>query len=89
MGAMSTKGPLVFDSDEVEALACRKALEFAIDVGFSELVIEGDSAKETNSIRSSGANQSWLGHVGYLVSYFWFKFGRYKLGETECKICCP
>ena len=45
----------MFDSDEVEALACRKALEFAIDIGFFELVIKGNSAKVMNSIRSSGA----------------------------------
>nr|XP_023894814.1 uncharacterized protein LOC112006735 [Quercus suber] len=34
MGAMSAKGPQVQDSIEVEVLACRRALEFAIDIGF-------------------------------------------------------
>lgn len=27
-----------------EILACRRAVEFAIDIGLTELVIEGDSA---------------------------------------------
>ncbi|KAL4598870.1 hypothetical protein ACB092_11G088100 [Castanea dentata] len=45
MGAMSAKCPQVQDSMEAEVLACRRALEFAIDIGFSELVIEGDNAQ--------------------------------------------
>ena len=39
---MSAKGPPVEDSEKAEILACRRAVEFAIDAGFSELVIEGD-----------------------------------------------
>ena len=34
MVAMSAKGLPVTTSDEAEALACRKALEFSIDAGF-------------------------------------------------------
>lgn len=63
MGAMSTKGPQVQDSKEAEVLACRRALGFAIDIGFSELVIEGDSAQVLNSIKSSDTNLSRLGHI--------------------------
>nr|XP_023924674.1 uncharacterized protein LOC112036081 [Quercus suber] len=40
MGAMSAKGPQVRDNIEVEVLACRRALEFAIDIGFLELWVE-------------------------------------------------
>ena len=50
-------------SVEVEVLACHRALEFAIDIGFSKLMIEGDSAQALNSIWSNDANQSRLGHV--------------------------
>ena len=35
MAAMAAKGPEVFCSEEVELLACRKAIEFAVDAGFS------------------------------------------------------
>ena len=50
MGAMYTKGPQVRDSTEAKVLACRRALEFAIDIGFFELMIEGDSAQVLNSL---------------------------------------
>lgn len=50
---MSTKGPHVQDSVEAEVLACRRAPEFAIDIGFFELMIEGDNAQVLNSILSS------------------------------------
>nr|XP_023912828.1 uncharacterized protein LOC112024424 [Quercus suber] len=43
MAAMSAKGPAVQCSEEAEMLACRKAIEFAMDAGVSELVIEGDN----------------------------------------------
>ena len=39
MAAMSAKGLAMHCSEEAELLACRKAIEFAMDVGFSELVI--------------------------------------------------
>ena len=42
MATMSSKGPAVMDSEEAEILACRRALEFAIDAGFADLVVEGD-----------------------------------------------
>ena len=32
------------DNEEVEVMACRKALEFAIDAGFTEIILEGDNA---------------------------------------------
>ena len=63
MAAMIAKGPPVGGSEEADFLACRKALEFAIDTGFTDLVIEGDNAVVMSSLSSSGANQSWLGHI--------------------------
>jgi len=44
MAALAAKGGVVRDSEEVEVLACHKALEFAIDAGFMEIILEGDSA---------------------------------------------
>ena len=44
MVAMAVKGPGVFCSEDVELLACRKAIEFVVDAGFFELVIEGDNS---------------------------------------------
>lgn len=63
MASMLARGPPVGNSEEAETLACRKTLEFAIDVGFSKLVIEADNAYVMKSISSSGINLSQLGHI--------------------------
>ena len=44
MATLSAKGGAVRDSEEVEVMACRKTLEFAIDTGFTEVILEGDNA---------------------------------------------
>nr|XP_023887750.1 uncharacterized protein LOC111999867 [Quercus suber] len=61
MAAMSVGGPKVSTSDEAELLACRRAIEFAVDAGFSRLFIEGDSSKVIQSISSSLENFHFLG----------------------------
>ncbi|KAL0010846.1 hypothetical protein SO802_005954 [Lithocarpus litseifolius] len=63
MAAMTAKGPAVQCSEEAELLACRKAMEFAIDAGFTVLIVEGDSVNAMRSIISVKENQSALGHV--------------------------
>jgi len=62
MAGMSAKGDHVH-SDEVEALACRKAVEFSMEVGFTNLVIEGDNSNVMQVISSSAVNNSLLGHI--------------------------
>ena len=44
MAAIAVRGGAVRDSEEVEVMACRKALEFAIDAGFTEIILESDNA---------------------------------------------
>ena len=63
MAALSARGPPVTDSEEAKVLAGRKALEFALDLGFSEVVLEGDNIGVMRSIQSKGANNSSLGHI--------------------------
>lgn len=63
MAACSARGPPVIDSEEAEALACRKALEFAVDAGFSELILEGDNINVMKTISSSRVDCSCLGHI--------------------------
>ena len=60
---MATKGPEVFCNEEVELLACRKAIEFAVDAGFSKLVIEGDNSSAMKAISALNDDQSMLGNV--------------------------
>ena len=63
MAAMSAKGSPVTTSDDAEALACRKALEFSIYARFLELIIEGDNAHVMKIIGSSLPNRSSLGII--------------------------
>ncbi|XP_075666035.1 uncharacterized protein LOC142635854 [Castanea sativa] len=84
MAAISAKGPAVFDSEEAEVLACRKAVEFAVDSGFYSVIIEGDNCTVMNSIQSMSrtrANISKLGH-------FYEDIGCIILGLQEVSISC-
>nr|XP_023881690.1 uncharacterized protein LOC111994061 [Quercus suber] len=63
MAGLSARGPAVANSEEAEALACRKAVEFAMDAGFMDLVIEGDNAAVMKAITSSRLDRSRLGHI--------------------------
>ena len=56
MAAMSASGPNVSTSGEAELLACGRAIEFAVDAGFSRLIIEGDNSNVLQSISSSLEN---------------------------------
>ena len=50
MAAISAKGGAVRDNEEVEVLACCKALEFVIDAGFMEVILEGDNARVLKTV---------------------------------------
>ncbi|KAK9999683.1 hypothetical protein SO802_019286 [Lithocarpus litseifolius] len=63
MAGLSAHGPAVANSEEAEALACRKAIEFAIDAGFMDLVIEGDNAAVMKATASPRLDRSRLGHI--------------------------
>ena len=69
MVAMSAKGPPVEDSEKAEILACRRAVEFAIDAGFSELVMEGDNVAVMTSLSHYGSNMSRLGHIVHDIQW--------------------
>ena len=43
MAAMTAAGPKANSRDEAELLACRRSMEFAVDAGFTKLIIEGDN----------------------------------------------
>ena len=63
MAAMSAKGPHVVDSAVAEVIACRRALEFACEAGFTDLVVEGDNLSVMKSLAASKTDHSWLGHI--------------------------
>ncbi|XP_030936248.1 uncharacterized protein LOC115961400 [Quercus lobata] len=63
MATMPTGGPPVSSNEEAKLLACKKAVEFAIDASFSELVIKGDNSNVMKALSSSLADWSLLGNV--------------------------
>ena len=63
MATMSAKGPPVFCSEEVEFLACRKAIEFAMDAGFSKFIVEGDNSSVMQAISSPNEDELLMGNV--------------------------
>ena len=63
MAAMTTTGLKVSSSEEAELLACRRSMEFAVDAGFTKLIIEGDNVNVMQAISSSQINCSLLGYV--------------------------
>ncbi|KAL4637806.1 hypothetical protein ACB092_03G102900 [Castanea dentata] len=63
LAGLSARGPYVVNSEEAEVLACRKALEFALDLGFLDLVVEGDNAMVMKNMVSPHPNRSTLGHI--------------------------
>ncbi|KAK9994865.1 hypothetical protein SO802_024568 [Lithocarpus litseifolius] len=63
MASLSAKGPPVQDSKEAEALACRRAMEFMVEAGFMDVVLEGENSTVLKAINSFKHNGSWLGHI--------------------------
>ena len=63
MAAMTASGPKVNSSEEAELLACRRSIEFAVDAGFTKMIIEGDNVNVMKAISSSRINYSLLGYV--------------------------
>ena len=54
MAASSARGAPASGSEEAEVLACCHAVEFALGLGFRELVIVGDSATVMHNITDFG-----------------------------------
>ena len=63
MASPSARGLAVANSEEALALVWRKAVEFAMDAGFMDLVIEGDNAVVMKAISSLWLDRSRLGHI--------------------------
>ena len=63
MAAIAMQGGVVRDSEKVEVMACHKALEFAIDAGFTEIILEGDNAMVMKVISRAQLDLSRLGLI--------------------------
>ena len=51
-----------------EVLSCRRAIEFATDCGFSDLVVEVDNTSVIKALRTNCSLPSRLGHIFQDVS---------------------
>lgn len=58
MAALAARGPSVQDSEEAEVLARRRAVEFAMEAGFTEIILEGDNVNVMKAIMGPGTNSS-------------------------------
>ena len=63
IGALSARVPLPQFVAMLEALACRRAVQFAVEIGLHEVVFEGAAAVVINTISQGSANQSLYGHI--------------------------
>ena len=63
MAALSAKGPPVTCSEEAEVLACQRAVEFAVECGFSEIVVEGDNQMVMSALKLRKRLSSGVGHI--------------------------
>ena len=79
--AMTASGPKVSTSDEAELLACRRAIEFSMDAGFTRLIIEGDNSNVIQAISSPLKSFSLFGNVvNDIRRLIW--------GLQWTKVCC-
>ena len=62
-GALSDRIVLPGTVEEVEAIACKKAVQFALQLGLVEVVFEGDSKTITTAINSRSPCYSLFGHL--------------------------
>ncbi|XP_050285282.1 uncharacterized protein LOC126724898 [Quercus robur] len=63
IGALSDRIFLPATVDEVEALACRKAISFALDLGVENVVLEGDSKIIIQALNADSSCASSYGHI--------------------------
>ena len=63
IAAMSERIRLPTTVTEVEILACRRAVIFAIEVGIQDIIFEGDSLTVIRAINSGNANEASYGNL--------------------------
>ena len=81
IAAISAKGGAVRDSEEVEMLACRKALEFAINAGFMEVILEGDNIRVLKTVAQAQPN---LARLGFIYEDIWCLIAGFRSFSVNC-----
>ena len=65
-------------------LACRKALEFAIDAGFTKIILEGDNAMVMKMISQAHSD---LSRLGLMYKDIWCLAASFSSISTNCVRC--
>ena len=65
MASLTQQIPLLGSVIEVEVLAARKALELIVELGFDNIILEGDSEVLIKSLAKGGNS---LAHYGHLIA---------------------
>ena len=63
IGALSVRIPLPQTVAEVEILACRRAVSFALELSLHEVVFEGDAVGVINAIKPGTIEHSSFSHI--------------------------
>ncbi|XP_030924555.1 uncharacterized protein LOC115951512 [Quercus lobata] len=63
MASLAQQIPLPPSVIEVETLAARRALEFALELGFERIILEGDSESLDNALKMECRNFTMYGHL--------------------------
>ena len=76
IGALSMPIPLTQTVNELEALACRRAVRFASELGLRKVIFEGDSSMVINALSQGSSCFSSYGNIVddliFLVADFQF-----------------
>ena len=83
---MSVRIPLPHSVPKVEALACRHAVSFAVDLGLQEIIFEGDSAIINQAINSSLSSPALYGHIVDDILHLTLQLRSHKFSQVSR--CC-
>ncbi|KAK7818417.1 putative ribonuclease h protein [Quercus suber] len=86
IGALSMRIPLPHSVAIAEALACRRAVQFAAKIGLHEVTIEGDAAVVINAINAGDTEHSSYGHIvgDILAQAAFFSFFEFRYVNRSC-----
>ena len=63
VGALSSSIPLAHSVADLEALACLKAVQFALELGLNHVVVEGDSTVIINALLHGAGDMACFGNI--------------------------
>ena len=74
IGALTMPVPLSSSVAELEALTCRRAVQFSIEIGLRKVIFEDDSAEVIQAIAQGNSDFSVYGNKLSMVSKYNFFF---------------